>query len=1326
MADGLILLTDDGTGPAMLPHEDIANVVCGEPHPIRRAVRNVPPGDRIIGAVWTAVAADTQGQVALAQKIATATPSSAGQIIYDGEIGGIGIVELVPDGADTARFNALAYWDMRVQLQNAGWRTVLRGTIKGEPGLSLSALPVGTQIAASIDFAGGATGNLAEGGTLQLVPTVRDSAGIALSPQPALAWSVASGAGATTNQTGLVTADAGAFQGQVVIRAELASDASIGATVTLTLVADTVPASVAFTNARPVSLADGATLQATVAVKNARNRTLSGVAVTYDAPDASDVSVSSGGLITGAYADGQASVRVRVTSNLSLADTLPITVTPVVTGAAADLAMQAAAIAALGTGWSVTDFWDMRSGTTGLDSAVGPWTGQNGGVLTPRGTVTRNGDGSLRGAFETTADPKWDPTGAVWLVVRNAKAGRTIANNGVGLGWESDAGHGTREVALLTEDQNSHGVWVDGAQNAATTPAAESAQGERCADLVLFEHTSGKVCLNANEESSFRAAIGGTALPSGASWKFMVNAGKIVGAVANSDQDVRAVMCLRGPAFASVADTVARFRAAVAPIMETWLTARHPLAARTRGRITALGDSLTAAGGTYGTFGLVHTWAEQLATAYPQHDWRNLALGGAKLGLDLAGGGDPLADLRAKYDNELRVFSERNPKRPFEKLVIFAGTNDGAQGTTAAQVGADYRAIIAQAIAAGYAPADIVLVKMLDRANLQTFKNALHAQLDQIAVDTGVKLAGTDPRIHADGACNDVYNASTNPTGLSADTTHLTTPGQAILAPLIEAKLFNLAAPVLTSLDLQPASFSVAPGATFQLAATPRDQNGNAMTGFTVLWQSSDATKASVSASGLVTGVATGAATITATVQGFPAITDTSAGTVSAPLTADQQMRASAVQVLGGGAAFDHFWSFDDSTGPDAAVTGVTAQVGGVDLVPVAGHTVARQVDGSLRGPMQAAITTKVTDGLLLFVVRNARAGRADASFGQIAGLESSGGRHVAIAASLGSNYGVWVDGAANLALGDYDGGDTSNGERQIVLVYFPPGTGRGLYQVNRESNLEAALGGSAFSNADTWTFYLNAGNLLGSGMGFENSDVRAAGIVKVPASSMKKVLDSFAPIVDTWMAARHPLAARTQSRIKVLGDESSVTQGGVTSWPTLYGTDRASWDVRNFSIDSGHIGTPLASGGIENLDLEATTDARFRIFWTRNSKRPRDIIIWSAGMGDMLSAGLSAAATGTLLSNAIQRELAAGYPAGDIYLIKPLSHSGANGDLRKNEFSAQIDTIASTLGVHVVGTDPLLHGDGAYANATYFASDRLTAAGMQKLRDLVEAAIAA
>src|SRR5439155_18708328 len=57
-------------------------------------------------------------------------------------------------------------------------------------------------------------------------------------------------------------------------------------------------------------------------------------------------------------------------------------------------------------------------------------------------------------------------------------------------------------------------------------------------------------------------------------------------------------------------------------------------------------------------------------------------------------------------------------------------------------------------------------------------------------------------------------------------------------------------------------------GQTVQLTATPRDANGNVLSGRTITWSSDNATVATVSTSGLVTAKVAGSAMITATSEG--------------------------------------------------------------------------------------------------------------------------------------------------------------------------------------------------------------------------------------------------------------------------------------------------------------------------------------------------------------------------------------------------------------------------------------------------------------------------
>src|SRR5712691_5573882 len=84
----------------------------------------------------------------------------------------------------------------------------------------------------------------------------------------------------------------------------------------------------------------------------------------------------------------------------------------------------------------------------------------------------------------------------------------------------------------------------------------------------------------------------------------------------------------------------------------------------------------------------------------------------------------------------------------------------------------------------------------------------------------------------------------------------------------------------VASVTVTPASATVNEGQTLQLTATPKDANGNPLSGRAVAWSSSNTSVATVNGSGLVTAVVAGSATITATSE---AQRGTSAITVTPP-----------------------------------------------------------------------------------------------------------------------------------------------------------------------------------------------------------------------------------------------------------------------------------------------------------------------------------------------------------------------------------------------------------------------------------------------------------
>jgi uncharacterized protein YjdB/PKD repeat protein len=110
---------------------------------------------------------------------------------------------------------------------------------------------------------------------------------------------------------------------------------------------------------------------------------------------------------------------------------------------------------------------------------------------------------------------------------------------------------------------------------------------------------------------------------------------------------------------------------------------------------------------------------------------------------------------------------------------------------------------------------------------------------------------------------------------------HGVAAGSATITATSEGKsgsaIVSVTPPPVAAVDVTPNSATIPANATVQLTATPKDANGNALTGRTVTWGSSAPSIAAVNGSGFVVGLAAGTATIRATSEG---IVGTSAVTV--------------------------------------------------------------------------------------------------------------------------------------------------------------------------------------------------------------------------------------------------------------------------------------------------------------------------------------------------------------------------------------------------------------------------------------------------------------
>lgn len=143
-------------------------------------------------------------------------------------------------------------------------------------------------------------------------------------------------------------------------------------------------------------------------------------------------------------------------------------------------------------------------------------------------------------------------------------------------------------------------------------------------------------------------------------------------------------------------------------------------------------------------------------------------------------------------------------------------------------------------------------------------------------------------------------------------------------------------AAVFTSLSVSPQSPALVDGDTLQLSATPRDQNGAAMTGLPAATYALTAgTSVSVSTSGRVIALNPGGSTVTATVtSGGTTRTATSTPTVSALSTtadvtvsgAGQSFSPDTVKIAAGGSVT---WTFSAGGSAPHNVTFNTPPAGG-------------------------------------------------------------------------------------------------------------------------------------------------------------------------------------------------------------------------------------------------------------------------------------------------------------------------------------------------------------------------------------------------------------
>ena len=187
-------------------------------------------------------------------------------------------------------------------------------------------------------------------------------------------------------------------------------------------------------------------------------------------------------------------------------------------------------------------------------------------------------------------------------------------------------------------------------------------------------------------------------------------------------------------------------------------------------------------------------------------------------------------------------------------------------------------------------------------------------------------------------------------------------------------------APVATTVTVNPGSATfTALGETARFTAEVRDQSGQVMAGTAVAWASSDASVASVDASGLATAVANGTTTITAasgSVSGTAALTvsqEAAAATVSpdestlGALGDTVRLSAEALDANGHAIAHASFeWMSDDTAVATVDASGLVTAVGNgaATVTATAGLVSATATVTVMAAPRSAPPTYVFAEGI--------------------------------------------------------------------------------------------------------------------------------------------------------------------------------------------------------------------------------------------------------------------------------------------------------------------------------------------------------------------------
>jgi len=230
--------------------------------------------------------------------------------------------------------------------------------------------------------------------------------------------------------------------------------------------------------------------------------------------------------------------------------------------------------------------------------------------------------------------------------------------------------------------------------------------------------------------------------------------------------------------------------------------------------------------------------------------------------------------------------------------------------------------------------------------------------------------------------------------------------GTAVIQATVEGKHASVSATIspvpIASITISPLGKTVTPGTPVQYSATARDATGNALSGRTFSWTSSNTAVATIAGSGLATTLSTGTTTIAAASEGVssqtsltvsatppPPVTSVSVSLASNSLTVGQTTQATATLKDASGSVLTGrtvTWSSSNTAAATVNASGVVSAVGAgsanviatsegvtgqatvsVSVVPVASVTVTLNSSTLTAGQTtQAAAVTKDASGNVL------------------------------------------------------------------------------------------------------------------------------------------------------------------------------------------------------------------------------------------------------------------------------------------------------------------------------------------------------------------------